>query len=181
MVSEDIFAVGRHWWGVLSEPTIAGGRTSAGVKVKDTLNEQSWLGLLRRYLLASTILHLVWEIVQMPLYTLWRTGSPREVAFAVVHCTAGDLMIATLAIVAALLLTGTSEWPQIGMIQVIILMIIIGIGYTIYSEWLNTVVRQSWTYAPAMPIIPWLGTGLAPLLQWIVVPLLAMKIARRNE
>ncbi len=90
-------------------------------------------------------------------------------------------MIATLAIVTALLLVGTSEWPQIGMVQVIILILVIGIGYTIYSEWLNTVVRQSWTYAPAMPLMPWLGTGLAPLLQWIVVPLLAMKIARQNS
>lgn len=148
--------------------------------MESTLNDQSWLGFLRRYLLASTVLHLAWEIVQLPLYTLWRTGTAREIAFAIVHCTAGDLMIATLALVAALLIAGTADWPRSGMTRVVILTLATGIGYTIYSEWLNTVVRQSWAYAPTMPLVPWFGTGLAPLLQWIAVPLLAMKTARRH-
>ena len=62
----------------------------------------SWLSWLRRYLAASAIGHLAWEIVQLPLYTIWSTGSLREQAFAIAHCTAGDLIITTAAIVAAL-------------------------------------------------------------------------------
>ena len=50
----------------------------------------------------------------------------------------------------------------------------LGLSYTIFSEWLNTGVRANWTYSGLMPVVPPLGIGLAPLLQWIVVPTLAM-------
>jgi hypothetical protein len=56
------------------------------------------------------------------------------------------------------------------------LTVAIGLGYTVFSEWLNTVVRQSWAYAAAMPTVR-VGTleiGLAPLAQWLVVPPLAL-------
>src|SRR5262245_16617478 len=33
----------------------------------------------------------------------------------------------------------------------------------------------AWTYNALMPVLPWLGTGLAPLLQWVVVPSLALR------
>ena len=48
-----------------------------------------------------------------------------------------------------------------------------------FSEWLNVVVRQTWAYSDLMPIVPVIGTGLSPLLQWMAVPLLALHIARR--
>lgn len=137
-----------------------------------------WLGALRRYLAWSAVLHLTWEIAQLPLYTLWRTGTWREIVLAILHCTAGDLMIATLALVASLVLVGAADWPRGAAVRVTLMMLLIGIGYTIYSEWLNTVVRQSWTYAPAMPRLPPFGTGLSPLLQWVVVPLLALRLSQ---
>ena len=56
-----------------------------------------------------------------------------------------------------------------------------GVGYTIYSEWLNISVRGSWTYSDLMPVVPVIGTGLAPLLQWFVVPTLALWIAIGRE
>jgi len=63
--------------------------------------------------------------------------------------------------------------------------IAIGVGYTIFSEWLNIVVRQAWAYRDIMPVVPVLNVGLSPLLQWIVIPALAYVMAlkpvgRRN-
>jgi hypothetical protein len=55
--------------------------------------------------------------------------------------------------------------------------ILFGLGYTIMSEWLNTAVWVSWSYSSVMPVLPWLGTGLSPLLQWLVVPALAFASA----
>jgi hypothetical protein len=52
--------------------------------------------------------------------------------------------------------------------------VIVAVGYTVYSEYMNTVVRQSWAYTEWMPRLPWLGTGLAPLAQWFVIPPLAL-------
>ena len=58
--------------------------------------------------------------------------------------------------------------------------IVLGIGYTIFSEWLNVEVRRSWAYSSAMPVLPWLGTGLAPVLQWIFVPGFGFAMAARR-
>lgn len=140
------------------------------------LYHQDWPGALRRYIVASAVLHLVWEIVQLPLYSIWSEPISKR-AFAVVHCTLGDLMIAGLTLLTALAMFGTSNWPRSGTRAVWLLLLSLGAGYTVYSEWLNVSVRGSWSYAEAMPVIPLLGTGLTPFLQWIVVPTAALWIA----
>ena len=133
--------------------------------------ERHWLGSLRIYLGLTTGLHVIWEVAQLPLYTIWPTGSPQEIAFAVFHCTVGDLMIATLSLVMALVCFGSAAWPRERFFPVMVATLAIGIGYTVYSEYLNTAVRKAWAYSELMPTLPPLGTGLSPLLQWIVVPM----------
>ena len=136
-----------------------------------------WLWLLRRYLGVSLVAHLGWETLQLPLYTLWSTGTIRQQAFAVVHCTLGDLMIAGLSLLLALALFARATWPGESGTQVYLASLAFGIGYTIYSEWLNVNVRGSWAYSDLMPVVPVIGTGLAPLSQWAFVPTLALWVA----
>lgn len=54
----------------------------------------------------------------------------------------------------------------------------LGVGYTVFSEWLNVQVWQTWTYSEVMPVVPLLGTGALPILQWVVIPLAALLAAR---
>jgi hypothetical protein len=142
------------------------------------LGQQGWIGAVRRYIVASGLAHLVWEIVQLPLYTLWKAGTKGEQIFAVLHCTGGDILIAGSSLLTALALVGRRAWPTDGFARVAGVTMVIGLGYTIYSEWLNTAVRVSWTYSELMPVVPWIGTGLSPLAQWLVVPSLALWAAR---
>lgn len=72
-------------------------------------------------------------------------------------------------------------WPSHGCARVAAVAIVLGVAYTVFSEWLNVAVRESWAYAPAMPRVPPLGTGLSPLLQWIIVPLAAFTWARPHS
>src|SRR4051794_10275200 len=134
----------------------------------------NWLTALRRYLVAIGVANLVWETAQLPLYTLWRTDPPGALAFAVLHCTAGDIAIASVALVIALALVGRSGWPAEHWVAVAIAVTLLGTGYTVFSEYQNTVVRRSWAYTERMPILPWVGIGLAPLLQWLMLPPLAL-------
>lgn len=140
----------------------------------------SWLAAIRRYLVAVSLGNLVWETAQIPLYTLWRTGTPSTITAAMLHCTAGDVLIAALTLVAALVVCGSSTWPRAGFARVALSAVALGLGYTIYSEYMNTVVRQSWAYAKAMPRLPWIGTGIAPLLQWIIVPAAGLLFASNH-
>lgn len=122
-----------------------------------------------------------WETLPLPLYTIWTTGTIATKAFAVAHCTLGDLCIAAVTILAALVVIGLDAWPLRGFRQVFLFTVVLGIVYAIYSEWLNTTVRQSWAYSPLMPVVPRLGIGLSPLLQWLVVPSLALNLTGRQR
>ena len=53
-----------------------------------------WHAALRVYLLTIAGGNLVWEFLQLPLYTIWQTGDWGDVAFAALHCTGGDVLIA---------------------------------------------------------------------------------------
>jgi hypothetical protein len=137
-----------------------------------------WLAALRRYLPLILVANLAWETVQLPLYTLWQAGSARTIAFAIVHCTLGDGLIAAVSLVLALALVGHADWPRRRFTGVAAAATVLGVGYTVWSEWLNVAVRGAWAYAAAMPRVPPLGTGLAPLAQWLILPALCLTAAR---
>ena len=140
-----------------------------------------WLRALRVYLAVTAAGNLLWETAQLPLYTIWQSGNPREIAFAVLHCTGGDLVIAAGALVTALALAGRRGWPFQAFPPVAVLTLTFGMTYTVYSEWLNTTVRMTWAYSKLMPIVPILHVGLSPFLQWIAIPTAALTIAQRHH
>ena len=141
---------------------------------------RSWITALRRYALFMGPANLAWETLQVPLYTIWRDGTIGEIAFSVVHCTAGDLLIALACLGAALILLGDASWPGEGSLRVALAAVAFGLAYTMYSEWLNVAVRESWAYSPRMPVVPPLDTGLSPLLQWLLLPPVGLSWAGRR-
>ena len=140
-----------------------------------------WLLGLRLYLAVVLVGSLVWEVLHLPLYTIWTAGTLKEQAFAAGHCTLGDLVIAACALTLALLLAGAPRWPRDRFWPIATLTVAFGLAYTVFSEWLNVVVRTSWAYSDLMPTVSVAGSkiGLSPLLQWIVVPGAAFAIMRR--
>ena len=143
-------------------------------QIQTRLGRRLKLRSLFRFLAAIAGLNLVWEIGQLPFYTLWHNGTWQEIGYAVAHCTAGDVLIALACATAALAITRW-HWPMPGRQSTLFLLcfIALSVAYTIFSEWLNTTVRMSWAYSDLMPVLPLLGTGITPLLQWIAVPILA--------
>ena len=140
-----------------------------------------WLTALRRYMIVVAIANLLWEFAHIPLYTIATTGTANEILFAVVHCTGGDVLIALSCICLALFLAGDQSWPTNQWRTVATLTILFGVGYTIFSEWLNVSVRKAWAYSNLMPVIPVIETGLSPVLQWIIIPLAGFWWALRSS
>jgi len=138
--------------------------------------------ILRRYLPWLAVLSLGWEIAQLPLYTLWNEAGPGYIAFAVAHCTIGDILIGTVALALSLVLMragSTEQWPRA---RIAVLTVITAVTYTAFSEWINTVALRSWEYSSLMPRVR-LGEfelGLSPLAQWLVIPPLALRLALRR-
>jgi hypothetical protein len=131
------------------------------------------------YLVTSIPGHLLWEMAQLPLYTIRQSGTTGDVLFAVIHCSAGDALIAATSLAVAALLARAAGWRTFGG-RMITATIVLGMSYTVFSEWLNVEIRHSWSYTAAMPVIPGLGTGLTPLVQWLIVPWLAFALTGRK-
>lgn len=135
---------------------------------------QTWV----RFVIFMAILNLIWETAQMPLYTVWLTGTRREIAYAIIHCMVGDILIAGFSLGVAIALLGRQAWPANRYHLVAVASIIVALGYTVFSEWWNVEIRQAWAYRDIMPRLPGLGTGLSPVVQWLFVPAVAFWLAR---
>jgi hypothetical protein len=131
------------------------------------------------WLALSGLLNTLWEIVHLPFYTLYGTGTRRQIAYAVVHCSLGDVLIAAATYAVAIALTRCSQWPRSKPISGIAVAVAAGVAYTGFSEWLNVYQQRSWAYADMMPQI--FGIGLTPLLQWVVVPLATTYLTRGKQ
>ncbi len=140
---------------------------------------QGWTIL--RFLIAMAAGNLLWELGHIPLYTIWVEGTWGEIAYAVLLCTIGDVMIAGICLLPSLAIIGRSAWPRAWFGAVALATILLALSYTVFSEWLNTEVRGRWAYREAMPRLPGLGIGLTPILQWIVVPVLAFRWATQQS
>lgn len=138
-----------------------------------------WGFIALRFAPMLAILSVAWEIAQLPLYTIWYEAEGPDIAFAVAHCTAGDVLIGTFALTFALTATGAGPLIAWRSARVAAVTIALSVSYTVFSEWMNTVVRDGWTYSNLMPLLPGLGTGLSPLLQWAVIPPVALYVALR--
>lgn len=122
------------------------------------------------------LLNAFWEFGHSSLYTdhvrgLW------YVVWTRLHCTGGDVMILVITFWIVSLLTRSRTWVTDDRQWPRVFFVIGGFSYTVFSEWLNTTVRETWTYTDAMPTI--FGFGLTPLLQWIVVPPVVMGLMHR--
>lgn len=151
------------------------------------MNEQLWYRdrqalafVALRYLPWLAVLNLLWEIAQLPLYTIWISGTRTEIAFAVFHCTLGDILIGMAAFALVLMITRASALVDWGWNRIVIQLVLLGTGYTVFGEWLNTTLFR-WTYSALMPTLKLGGIeiGMSPLAQWFVVPPLALYLSRR--
>ena len=118
--------------------------SNAEIGVMQSAPDRISLTALRRYFSVIIPANLIWEFAHMPLYTIWNEGTWGEIVFAAVHCTGGDILIAMSALMLALMLTGRG-WPFVAPTRrsVTVLTILFGLGYTLFSEWLNIVIRAA--------------------------------------
>ena len=130
----------------------------------------AWAGL-------SLMLHLGWEVIQMPLYTLWKEDDALHIAWSITHCTAGDVLIACATFTLASLCLRRVDWPIQAPWRGLAILLTSGVAYTVFSEWRNVYRLGSWSYTDAMPTL-W-GIGLAPITQWLLVPILTLWMFKR--
>ena len=126
------------------------------------------------------LLHFVWEFVQVPTYTGMAELPHWEAIKLCMSATFGDVGFALTAFWLASLAARRRDWILRPTRFSAAIFVAVGIVLTVGFEYYYTNISMRWTYSELMPLVPPLGTGLSPLLQWLVIPPLVIWLTRRH-
>jgi hypothetical protein len=126
------------------------------------------------------LMNFFWEVQQMPFFRL-----PLELSCQgrILNCTVatiGDVGIALLGFWTVGAIYRSRHWLNCPRWQQVGIFVGVGIIITIIFEALATGVLNQWEYASFMPTLPWLGTGVLPILQWTLIPPIVIWFAKRQ-
>ena len=130
-------------------------------------------------LILSLPMHFTWEFLQAPLFRNMQDATHMEGIRICLQATLGDMAIALIAFWMASFLAGTRQWPAQPNRRTITAWLSTGLVTTIALEYYSTEIAGRWAYEASMPRLPVIGTGIAPVAQWIVVPILVLWYMRR--
>lgn len=128
----------------------------------------------------SYLLHFQWELFQMPLFSGFDGMGYYD---AILHCwkaTIGDVAIAATAFLVASAVVRSRSWLLDTNRIAIGVFFFIGIIITVIFELLATGPLDRWEYSGTMPVVPYAGVGVSPLVQWLVLPALVFWFSRRQ-
>ncbi|WP_246660504.1 hypothetical protein [Nitratireductor sp. XY-223] len=128
----------------------------------------------------SFLLHFVWEYLQAPTYAGMIELNHWDGIKLCTSATFGDVGFALTAFWATSAAARTRYWFVKPAAWQMLLYIAIGIGLTMGFEYYYTNISLRWTYSDLMPRVPPFGTGLSPLLQWLIIPPLVLWFTGRH-
>ncbi len=128
------------------------------------------------YLLFSFLVFATWEWIQTPFF-VDVTRDINTIVWYRIHCTFGDMLILSSAMLAVGILTKKAAWFLQPERRQLVLVTLIGMGYTLFSEYRNVHLAGNWGYSEYMPTL--FGIGLVPVIQWAVLPAAIICMTRR--
>ncbi len=131
-------------------------------------------------LVLSFLGHFAWEILQAPLFASMRNTDHFLGIAICLQATFGDLAIALTAFWCAAIVGKSKNWFATQGNLATSVFFAFGLVATIGLEYLNTEITNRWSYDGLMPLLPILGTGLTPILQWFFVPMVVLWYMRRS-
>ena len=120
------------------------------------------------------------NFLQVPAFVDMAEMSHWQGIVVCTEATIGDVGMALAAFWITAFAAGSRYWIRTPSLRSMAWFLGTGIGLTIGLEYYYTQVSHRWAYADMMPLVPPFGTGLSPLAQWIVVPLMVVFIVRRQ-
>ena len=130
--------------------------------------------------LFAFLLNLPWELWQIPLFKNMPSLAHWDGVILCTRAAAGDASIALLAFWLVAAVARSRDWMRQPSGVTLVTFVAIGLVVTIMLEYWATQIGGRWEYADAMPRLPLLGNGLAPLLQWLLIPPLVAWLVRRQ-
>lgn len=117
-------------------------------------------------------------MLQIPFYERMVEAEHGAATWECTLATLGDTGIALVAYVAAAHSVRSFTWVHSVAAKPLAVYFLMGLFVTVAFEFLATEVLNRWAYSDLMPTVPFIGTGVVPLLQWIIVPALSLTTTR---
>ncbi len=127
------------------------------------------------------LFHFAWEILQAPLFAKMHTISHWLATLVCLKATFGDVGIALASFTAGAWWQKDWRWFAMPSHGALATYLATGVLITIVFEWHAVYWAGRWSYSELMPIVPLLRVGLAPLLQWLVLPLAVLFFLRHHQ
>ena len=141
---------------------------------------RSWLNLPELNIaIFAFLLNFLWEVQQMPFFKLSDLSCTRRT----INCTLatfGDVLIALTGFWTIAFFSKSRQWFRQPKWWQLSIFILVSLVITVIFEKLATGVLNRWEYADIMPTLPVLGTGLTPIFQWIILPLIIIWFVKRQ-
>ena len=128
-----------------------------------------------RVFVIAFLLNVIWEMAQMPLYegmSIRSLGS----WLACMQAAIGDGVITVAIWAGGATLYGCRNWVMGPTVPRVVYLIAVGAGIAIAIETVSLAAGR-WTYSAIMPVAPWSGIGVSPLIQLILLPGVAAALA----
>jgi hypothetical protein len=119
---------------------------------------------------SAFFLHLIWENIQAPLYDGYQSFS-QHIPICFIG-TLGDVLITLLVFAFLWLLKKDLLDTRNNFFALAIIGFVIAVAIEQHALLLG-----KWSYTATMPIIPWLGVGLTPIIQMTILLPLSFYIA----
>jgi len=127
----------------------------------------------------SFVLNATWEWIQSPFF-IDMTSDLNTIIWYRIHCTLGDSIILIIGYVLMSFYYRNFSWVHNSNVKHHAVFVVMGVIYTLFSEYLNVYINHSWSYSGYMPLLPIVNIGLVPLFQWIILPPVVIFITKRQ-
>ncbi len=127
----------------------------------------------------SFVLNATWEWIQSPFF-VDITSDLNTIIWYRIHCTLGDSIILLTGYILMSFYYRNFSWVHNSNVKHHAIFVVMGITYTLFSEYLNVYVRNSWSYSDYMPLLPLINISLVPVFQWIILPPVVIFITKRQ-
>ena len=134
-------------------------------------------------LIFAFLLNYPWEFLQAPFFEGMAVATHWDAVKVCTRATFGDAVIMLIAYWSVAVAASDRWWLRAPSRVQMLGFIAAGVIITVAIEHFATQSMDpscGWRYAETMPIVPVVGIGLTPLLQWLLIPPLAIWFVRRQ-
>jgi len=141
-----------------------------------TEDRRIYIRFLMRIVIISFLLNSIWELAHSPLYQLHQYDF-QHVSICFLASLADTIFVLLIIFLFGLVFKNVFWVNHLTVSRIIVLAIVGAIGATIGEMWHTS--KGDWVYANYMPLIPWLGVGVSPVLQFTILPLIIFVVNRK--